>query len=440
MKLVIAEKERMALNIAKALGNYKRIRRGFVNIYQLNDALVLPLKGHIMNYVTRKDLTYWNYSSVDKILEDPFSIVKVMSAKGYYSAIRSLAQSCSEIIIATDPDEEGENIGLEIIEVLKGIERPVRRLWLTTTAPSDIRNAFFDLREFNRNVALSVEARRKIDSITGFAGTRELTLRLRKDVVSFGRVQTSTLWMIVVREREIKSFIPVSYWEILADIEGNEFYHVSNPFFDSKLALEKFRRISDARNFVCSKVDYSNEVIHPPRPLNTAEMLKAATSMIRISPSRIMFLAERLYLYGRITYPRVDNQTYTKSFNHKANLERLVKGRFGDYASMLIQQGLLYPTKGRYSEDHQPITPIAPISEINDPAATRLYELILRHYLSLFGPDAIVGLTKVEGKIEDEMFKAEAREIKERGFYKVSYHQPKEKNLQFSFMRGKATG
>jgi len=436
MKLVIAEKERMALNIAKALGNYKRIRRGFVNIYQLNDALVLPLKGHIMNYVTRKDLTYWNYSSVDKILEDPFSIVKVMSAKGYYSAIRSLAQSCSEIIIATDPDEEGENIGLEIIEVLKGIERPVRRLWLTTTAPSDIRNAFFDLREFNRNVALSVEARRKIDSITGFAGTRELTLRLRKDVVSFGRVQTSTLWMIVVREREIKSFIPVSYWEILADIEGNEFYHVSNPFFDSKLALEKFRRISDARNFVCSKVDYSNEVIHPPRPLNTAEMLKAATSMIRISPSRIMFLAERLYLYGRITYPRVDNQTYTKSFNHKANLERLVKGRFGDYASMLIQQGLLYPTKGRYSEDHQPITPIAPISEINDPAATRLYELILRHYLSLFGPDAIVGLTKVEGKIEDEMFKAEAREIKERGFYKVFYHQPKEKKFTVQFHEG----
>ncbi len=428
----------MALNIAKALGNYNRIRKGFVNLYKLDDAVILPLKGHIMNYVTRKDLTYWNYYSVDKILEDPFSIIKVMSAKGYYSVIRGLAESCSEIIIATDPDEEGENIGLEIIEVLKGIERPLKRLWLTTTIPSDIRKAFSDLREFNRNLALSVEARRKIDSITGFAGTRELTLRLRKekDVISFGRVQTSTLYMIVLREREIKSFVPKSYWEIAADIEGNVFYHASNPFFDSNRAFETFNRVEDAKTFYCSEVNPRDEIIHPPRPLNTAEMLKAASSMLHISPSRIMSLAEKLYLYGRITYPRVDNQTYTKSFNHKSNLERLVKTRLGDYAQMLIQMGLLNPTKGRYSEDHQPITPIAAVSEMNDPSALRLYELILRHYLSLFGPDAVVKITDVEGKIENEVFRAEGREVKERGFYKIFYHQPKENKFTVDFRPG----
>jgi len=438
LKLIIAEKERMALNIARALGNYKRIRRGFVNLYKLDDAIILPLKGHIMNYVTRKDLTYWNYYSVDKILEDPFSIVKVMSAKGYYSIIRNLAESCSEIIIATDPDEEGENIGLEVIEVLKGIERPIKRLWLTTTLPSDIRSAFSNLREFNRNLALSVEARRKIDSITGFAGTRELTLRLRKekDVISFGRVQTSTLWMIVVREREIKSFVPKTYWEIVADIEGNVFYHASNPFFDQTKAFETFNRVKDEKTFYCSEVNYREETIHPPRPLNTAEMLKAATSLLHISPSRIMSLAEKLYLYGRITYPRVDNQTYSKSFNHKANLERLLKTRLGDYAQTLIHQGLLNPTRGRYSEDHQPITPIAAVSEMNDPAAIKLYELILRHYLSLFGPDAVIGLTDVEGKIGNDIFSAEGREVRERGFYKIFYHQPKENKFTVDFQSG----
>ncbi|MEM3637264.1 MAG: type IA DNA topoisomerase [Conexivisphaerales archaeon] len=438
MKLVITEKERMALNIAKALGKYSLKRYGRINLYSVNDALILPLKGHIMNYVTRKDLTYWNYSSVDRILSDPYSIVKVMSARGYYSAIRKLAEESDTIIIATDPDEEGENIGLEVLEIVKELKKPVRRLWLTSTQSSDILSAFSKLRDFNRNLALSVEARRKVDSITGFAGTRELTLRMRadKDVYSFGRVQTATLWLIVTREREIESFVPKPYWEIKADVEGNVFSHLDNPFLDKSSAVKVFERIKDEKLFKCSDVQKERELVYPPKPLNTAEMLKAATSLLRISPSRVMSLAEKLYLYGRITYPRVDNQTYANTYNHKATLERLKAGRLGGYASFLLERGLLKPTRGRFSEDHQPITPVAPLSEMNDPMALRLYEIILRHYLSVFGPPAETLNTRVEGYIGQEKFFAEAKELTQRGFYNVFYYQPKEKKFTTEFVRG----
>ncbi|MEM0287098.1 MAG: type IA DNA topoisomerase [Nitrososphaerota archaeon] len=437
MKLVITEKERMAFNIARALGKYARKRIGLIYFYQVGEFSILPLKGHITNYITRKDISYWTYSSVDKILHDPFSIVKVMSAKGYYSAIRTLAEKSEEIIIATDPDEEGENIGLEIIEILEGLHKPIKRLWLTTTIQSDIIKAFSNLRSFNKNLALSVEARRKIDSITGFAGTRELTLRLKvgKNVMSFGRVQTSTLWIIVQREREINSFVSKPYWEIIADVEGTKFTHVSSPFFDKEKAEQIFSKAKGSKVMSCSNITKNVEEIRPPRPLNTADMLKVATGLMHISPSRVMSLAEKLYLYGRITYPRVENQTYTSSFNHRANLGRLQATSLADYVKSLMARDILQPSKGRYHEDHEPITPIAPITEVNDLHLRRLYEIILRHYLSIFGPPAKLLNTKVEGVINEELFTAEGKEVLEPGFYKVYYYSVREKKLSREFRK-----
>ena len=205
-RLVVTEKERMALNIANALGTYSKRslgypsgRRGRLSVYEVAGApgseplTVLPLSGHIMNYVTRSDLERWSYASVDRILKDPQSLVKVVSRRGYYSAIRSLAEKSSEVVIATDSDEEGENIGLEVIEALGGQMKPVRRLWLTTTVPSDIRSSISRTREFNRNLALSVEARRKIDALVGFAGTRQITLRLRRSLAKSQR-STHSSW------------------------------------------------------------------------------------------------------------------------------------------------------------------------------------------------------------------------------------------------------
>src|SRR5487761_1516689 len=202
MKLVVTEKQKMGQLIATALGRYTQkpiggSGRNRIVSYEVADYVIVRLRGHVMNYVTPKELEKWTHNSVDAILNDPKSIVKVLYARGYSQALRSLAQIASEVIIATDSDEEGENIGLEVLEILRGISKPVRRLWLTTTVSSDIRESFSSLRQFNYNLARSVEARRKLDAIVGFSGTRELTLALKyrvgRGVLSFGRVQTSTL-------------------------------------------------------------------------------------------------------------------------------------------------------------------------------------------------------------------------------------------------------
>jgi len=447
-RLIITEKERMALNIAKALGIYSKRSIGYlgrrrVNAYEVpgtageggNSCVILPLSGHIMNYITRRSLDRWSYSSVDTILSDPGSLVKVVSRRGYQSAIRSLAEKSSEVIIATDSDEEGENIGLEVIEILGSYSKPIRRLWLTTTVPSDIQRAFSGMREFNTNMALSVEARRKIDATVGFAGTREVTLRLRRSVaggrgvLSFGRVQTSTLWIVVQREREIQSFVPRAYWDITADVGGTSFIHSECPVFDRERAFEIYGRIKDGKQeMLCTDVHEETSVVYPPRPLNTAELLRAGSNILHISPSRVLSLAEELYLDGKVTYPRVDNQTYTGSFNHRANLAKLVTGtRFGEHAKSLLERGLTTPTRGRFSEDHEPITPIAAVDALSDPMLYRLYEMILRHYLSVFGPPAKFADTTIRGVISDEPFHANGRKLLDPGFYEVFYYPAKER-------------
>lgn len=271
LKLVVTEKQRMAQLIASALGQYRQRslgtlgRRSRIISYEVGDCVILPLSGHTMNYVTPKSLERWTHDSVDAILSDPSSILKVVRGKGYSQALRGLARSASEVVIATDSDDEGENIGLEIIELLKGLSTPVRRLWLTTTVPSDIRESFQSLRHFNYNLAFSVEARRKIDAISGFSATRELTLSLKykvgSGVLSFGRVQTSTLWLVVEREREIINFVPKPYWEIKARVKNTTFVHTASPFFDKGKAYEIFDKVRDQKQFICNDVKYEQSFV-----------------------------------------------------------------------------------------------------------------------------------------------------------------------------------
>lgn len=447
MKLVVTEKQRMGQLIATALGSYRQrplggSGRNRIVSYEVLDYVIVPLSGHVMNYVTPKELERWSHSSVDSILNDPKSLVKVLHGRGYSQALRSLALSASEVIIATDSDDEGENIGLEVLEILRGISKPVRRLWLTTTVASDVRESFSRLKEFNYNLARSVEARRKLDAIVGFSGTRELTLALKykvgKGVLSFGRVQTSTLWLVVEREREILNFVPKPYWEITARIKNTTFVHMSSPFFDRTKAQETFARIKDAKQFLCTSVKEEVSLVQPPKPLNTSEMLKIGSSFLHVAPSKVLHLAEDLYLSSIITYPRVDNQTYSGSFNQKGNLQKLSSGnnKFKDYAAELLSKNLTSPTRGRFSEDHEPITPIASISEYpKNPLAYRLYELILRHYLSIFGPPAKFLDTTVEGSINiSDQFRAEARRLLDRGFYTVYYYPPKERVMMDGFL------
>jgi len=450
MKLIITEKFKQALNIAKAIEKYYSIKfnvkvKNNVKVFVSNSFTIIPLSGHITEYDTIGELSkYWTFSSVIEILKNENALIKKIKDFAYVQTILYYAKSCNEIIIATDSDEEGENIGLEVLEILRNnnIVKPVKRLWLTTTLQSDIIEALKNLRNFNENLALSVEARRKIDAIIGFAGTRELTLRFSKnifeDIFSFGRVQTATLWLIVKREREISQFVPKKYWVIKAKVMNTTFFYVKNSI-DSREEAKKiyskeeaeriYNKIKNSKEFICTKVIERKEIEKPPSPLNTNMMLEISSKYLGFSPVKTLELAEKLYLDGIITYPRVENQTYTEKFNHKLNLMELKKSKFDYYVDFLINNNLFYPTKGKFAEDHEPITPIKGIKNYEDKNAYKLYELILKHYLTILSPNSIFLIKNVEGLINGFLFFAEGKKIIEEGFYKIYYKKPKIKKI-----------
>jgi len=436
VKLIITEKYRQALNIARALAKYKIIRRRYLNndirIIISTNYIILPLSGHITEYDTIQSLKNWSFNSVIEILKNKNSIVKRIKERGYEEAVKDLAKKADEIIIATDSDEEGENIGLEILEILQNnnIQKRIRRLWLTTTVPDDILYSLKNLREFRMPIALSVEARRKIDALTGFAGTRELTLRLSsekyKDIFSFGRVQTATLWLIVQREREILKFKPEKYWKIKIKVLNTNFIYQEKQIFNKQKAFEIYNKVKNSKYIKILEIKEEKQKLYPPPPLNTNRMLEIASKILSVSPSKIMELAEDLYLEGIITYPRVDNQKYSESFNHEENLKKLINSNFSDYVKKLINEKLFYPTKGKFVEDHEPITPIKGIKSYKNLLGYKLYEIILKHYLAILSPPAIINKVKILGEVEGEKFIAEGEKILYKGFLEIFYFEHKE--------------
>ncbi|MDG6989564.1 MAG: type IA DNA topoisomerase [Nitrososphaerota archaeon] len=439
MKLVIVEKEKLAITMAAALGHFTtsivRAGNSSVKVYNVDNYTILSLSGHITNYTTPARLSKWTDESITDILTDPKALVKEVKAPAYVAAIRQLASAASEIVISCDADSEGENIGLEVVDILRAnhVSKPISRLWLTTTVPSDIRAAFSKLRKFDENMALSVEARRKLDAATGFAGTRILTLNYKSlfgdSVISFGRVQTATLRILVERENAIKGFASKKYWAVEAKVLNTIFHSAGKSFENKVKAQTLYDSVKGAKEFTCKGVVSKTSQMLPPTPMNTTALLKAGSGVLRYTPNEVLNIAEALYLDAAITYPRVDNQAYSPAFDHTANLQKLKSSNLSASIDYIMSKrtvlGKPQFTNGKANPDHEPLTPIAGLTSYKDARAMAVYDLVLRHYLSIFYPPAKFADIDIGGQISGQSFEADGRRLAEKGFYEVFYYQPK---------------
>jgi DNA topoisomerase-1 len=447
--LVVSEKPRMARTIAHALGDYRARRIGRVTAYDLqyngDSITVFPLMGHIKDIQTAPRYRRWSGVDPLVLLTDRVALVKIVSKPGIVRALKKELQHADMIVISTDPDEEGENIGMEALEVARemGDGFAVKRLWLPTTSATDIRRRWGAMVEPKMNLAYAVEARRYLDALVGFSATRELSLKLQHltrrlgtYIVSVGRCQTALLWLIYRREKEIHSFVPEPFWQVQAQFSAADgvFHgvHVASPFKEE----DKARKVYEASRAAGEGVVLScqDHVVEepPPTPLNTSKMLQMVVRNVGVTAARAMQLAEDLYLEGYITYPRTNTDRYT-AFSHRLNLERLSTHTIlGGYAKQLLDKGMVRPRNGRvYEGDHEPITPIQPLSPGGKTGFSehhyRVYELILRRYLALFGPPARISRAEVMVDVAGETFLSRGLRVIEPGFMTVySITMPKE--------------
>lgn len=451
--VIVTEKAKVASAIARVLGKAtkRQIKTEWGNILIFEASLnnrrftIIPLRGHITEYTTIDSLSK-RWDSIDpKLIIDPNSLKEVITDHGVANVIQREISNSNLLILATDADEEGANIGLEVYELSNKVRSiPAVQMWFISLNPRELKQAFLMPQEPRWTWAYAVKARRIIDAMVGFSATREITVflqdyirKLQTRVFSIGRVQTPTLYLIYLREKEIRNFKPTPYWvlQIEFSINNEKFIakHIDSPFKDEKIVMRVYEKIKNSTEGIVSDATEREEKVLPPTPLNTTKILILINNVLGLSSKKAMRILEDLYLAGLITYPRTETDKYPENYGHRANLVVLSKlDKLGKFAEKILTGELkLYRNGTKMTGDHLPITPID-IPSDKKPLPTKdhlnIYELIVRRYLALFYPPAKLLKKKIIIDVSGEKFQTSFIFVKEPGFFDVyPFNAPKEK-------------
>ncbi len=444
MKLIICEKNIAAKRIAYILsgGKSTTTRLGTTPVYEFkkDDEIwkIVGLRGHIINLDFPAGFNQWKMvSPVDLIPVEP---CKIVSEKSIASALKSLVDKNPFLIVATDYDREGELIGVEVINLIKGYNKEInliKRAKFSAITNQEIRSAFDKLSEIDYNLSNAGESRQIIDLIWGAVLTRFISLtsqRLGKEFLSIGRVQSPTLALLVKREKEIKNFEPKTFWKIIATLKKQQSFnadHNKGQFWDENQVNEIFSKIKSSKNATIKKVDKKILKEYPPAPFNTTSFLESATHL-GFSAAKAMSIAEELYMNGIISYPRTDNTVYPHSLNIKGILQKLTNSQFSKEANEVLSNGRSSPTRGKkMTTDHPPIHPVGvPINVNLSTDHQRIYELICRRFLATLAKDAISESVNLSIDISGEEFLASGYKILEPNWRNIyTYFKEKRKPL-----------
>ena len=305
--------------------------------------------------------------------------------------LRGLAARAEMIYLATDLDREGEAIAWHLMQVLGGPPERYRRVVFNEITKSAIDEAFANPGSVDENRVNAQQARRFLDRVVGFELSPLLWAKVARGL-SAGRVQSVAVRLIVEREREIRTFDPVEYWEAFADLRrpsddeptrfqvtkenGKEFRPGNEDLADD--ALARLRQ----RSFVVRNREDRKTSTRPNAPFITSTLQQAAATRFGFSIRKTMTLAQRLYEGGHITYMRTD------STNIAAEALARVRQHIGEaYGSRYLPKSPnVYASKETAQEAHEAIRPtdLGGIERLGalEADGRRLYDLIWRQFVA----------------------------------------------------------
>ncbi|MFX0007663.1 MAG: DNA topoisomerase [Candidatus Hermodarchaeota archaeon] len=445
--LIITEKKKAAEAISNALGPATKLKitnRLETYFISSKDLYVIPLRGHLLEYRNTDAYKSWATPPPREIITNEKAIKKfqIRGSGPYVKVVKDYAKKCDHVIVSTDADIEGCNIGLfDALPFVKQVNSNIKisQLWLSSLQKSEIINKFNNLIIPKYSWGESGEARAIIDAFIGFSATREVTNTLRPLLnkfrvrfTSIGRVQTSLLYLIYLREKEILDFVPEPYFLIDADLIHSKgvfkAHHHENPFSKDQgtKAKQIYDKIKDEK--IGNIIDNSKKVTKrsPPSPLNTSKALVLLTKNLKISANRAMQTMNALYLNQIISYPRTDSDVYELNFNHKEIIQKFSSHTlFKSYSIELLKQNRVIPSKGKKDMgDHPPITPLESLNtnspKLENDLQKKVYDLLARHYLALFGEDALESKQSLKILIKDEQFNAQIVSLISPGFLEIA--------------------
>ncbi|KAI4457177.1 prokaryotic dna topoisomerase [Holotrichia oblita] len=423
----------------EGLSNYNKIYELEANLNGQRTTMVMTsVSGHLLNYSFPANFKSWQSCNPLVLFDAPVMKTCPEDYQRIKKTLEREIRSCQGLIIWTDCDREGENIGYEIIDVCTAVRPGLRifRAKFSEITRQSIFRALNNLERPNKNVSDAVDVRQELDLRTGAAFTRLQTLRLQRvfpakladKLISYGSCQFPTLGFVVDRYKAIEEFISEPFWRIkmnhlVKDIT-TEFNWKRERLFD-KNACEAILDICKENPMATVEmVESKPKSKWRPLPLDTVEMEKNVSRKLRITAKEAMRIAEKLYTQGLISYPR----TETNIFPRELNLQPLVEqqtadNRWGPFAQRILNEGGPNPRQGKKSDQAHP--PIHPTKYTNNLTGNeqRVYEYIVRHFLACVYKDALGHETTVHADIADEKFQAKGLMILERNYLDVYIYE-----------------
>ena len=462
----IAEKPSVAQEFAKALKLKTRRGDGFL---ESDEAIVTWCVGHLvtMSYPEAYDasLKKWNLDTLPFLPQD-FKYEVIPGVEKQFRIVSNILnrEDVDCIYVCTDSGREGEYI-YRLVEQEAHVEGKERkRVWIDSQTEEEILRGIKEAKDLSEydNLSASAYLRAKEDYLMGINFSRLLTLKYGNSisnylhtkyaVVSVGRVMTCVLGMVVRREREIRDFVKTPFYRVLStiDVSGQTFegewravkgsryfesfdLYKENGFKERKKAEELISYLKEKQPMECEivSIEKKKEKKNPPLLYNLAELQNDCSKRFKISPDETLRIVQELYEKKLVTYPRTDARVLStavaKEIGHNLNglmkypmavpyLQEIVK--FGTHKGL---------AKTRYVNDkqitdHYAIIPtgqgIAALKSVSVTAG-KVYDCIVRRFLSIFYPPAVYQKVSITTKIREESFFSSFKVLAEEGYLKV---------------------
>ncbi len=464
----IAEKPSVAKEFAKALQGKFQNKDGFM---ESEDNIVTWCVGHLvtMSYPDKYDprLKRWSFDTIP-FLPKEFLYEVIPSVEKQFNTVKNILnrQDVSTIYVCTDSGREGEYIYRLVHQMADVKGKNEKRVWIDSQTEEEIlkgiKNAK-DLSEYD-NLSDAAYLRAKEDYLMGINFSRVLTLKygnnissyLKTDrtVISVGRVMTCVLGMIVRREREIRAFVKTPFYRVVSDVyldDENKFeaewkvceksryfntpyLYKDNGFKDRQKAQELIGILSDTlpAEGIVSHVERKTEKKNPPLLFNLAELQNECSKLFKISPDQTLNIIQELYEKKLVTYPRTDARVIStavakeiyKNIGGLKNYEPVKQ-----YAEHILnEKKYVGIEKSRYCDDkkitdHYAVIPTGQgFSSLRtlSQTACKVYEIIVRRFLSIFYPAAKYNKASILIECKNECFAASFKALEEEGYLKVA--------------------
>ncbi|EYE88562.1 DNA topoisomerase III [Fervidicella metallireducens AeB] len=445
--LVVAEKPSVGRDIAKVLGCNKK-GEGFL---EGDKYIVTWAIGHLITLCKPEeyDPLYkkWTFSNLP-IIPIEMKLKPVASTKKQYAIVKKLMNSkdTDYIVCATDSGREGELIFRYIYE-MAGCKKEFKRLWISSMTDTAIKDGFENLKSSREYDYLyySAKCRSEADWLVGMNASRAFSIKYNA-LLSIGRVQTPTLSLIVQRQREINEFVPQKFYEIVNLYDGFTGTWIDKKDNETKIFNESKAKelLNKVKGKKAKVTEVKKEVKKQPPPLlyDLTELQREANRKFGFSAQKTLSVAQDLYEKKKlITYPRTDSRYLSTDMIPKLKkiIGKLDKEIYGKYTDYIMNKDKLTITKRIVDDtkitDHHAIIPTDGSQNIKGLTQEefKIYDLIVRRFVSVFMPDYKYTLTTVMTEVEGESFITKGKTIIQHGWTELnsieSAENDEEKNL-----------